>query len=83
MPDWIDSELLRQAAVVVSGVLVVGCFVVWRLVQKVVLRVIGVGVMLGLAAGMWFYRAELGDCAETCSCSLFGADVTVPACEGR
>lgn len=83
MPDWLDSDLLRQGAVVVSAALLFLAFMVWRIVTRMAVRIVMVGVLVGLAAGVWFYRVELGDCAKTCSCSLFGSDVTVPACEQR
>ena len=37
-------------------------------------------VLIGaLAASLWLQRAHLQDCVDTCSCQLFGQDVTVPA----
>lgn len=79
MLEWVDAETLRAVilgAIVALGVLAV---LVMRVVRKLLLRLVLVALIGALAAGLWLQRADLRDCVETCSCQLFGQDVTVPA----
>lgn len=79
IPDSIDPDQLRTILVVVVLVLLVGTFLVIRFVQKLVMKGVMLVVLLGIGASLWVQRADLGDCADTCSCSLYGMDVEVPA----
>ncbi len=77
--EWGDAESLQHVivgAIVVLGVLAV---LVMRVVRKLLLRLVLIVLIGALAASLWLQRADLQDCAETCSCKLFGQDVTVPA----
>lgn len=77
--DWVDAESLPDiilGAIVVLGVLAV--LVMWT-VRKLLLRLVLIILIGALAASLWLQRADLQDCVETCSCQLFGQDVTVPA----
>jgi hypothetical protein len=61
-------------------VLVVAAFLVLRFVKKMVLRVVLVGIVVGLAVFVWWERAYLKDCVPKCSCSVAGFEVQVPDC---
>ena len=77
--DWVDAESLPDiilGAIAALGVLAV--LVMW-IVRKLLLRLVLVVLIAALAASLWLQRADLQDCVETCSCRLFGQDVTVPA----
>ncbi len=77
--EWADAETLQRiilGAIVVLGILAV---LVMRVVRKLLLRLVLVVLIGALAASLWLQRADLQDCVETCSCKLFGQDVTVPA----
>ncbi len=77
--EWADAESLQHVivgAIVALGVLAV---LVMRVVRKLLLRLVLIALMAALAASLWLQRADLQDCAATCSCQLFGQDVTVPA----
>ena len=78
MGEWVDAESLQAillGAIVALGVLAV---LVIRVVRKLVLRLVLVVLIGALAASLWLQRADLQDCVETCSCQLFGQDVTIP-----
>lgn len=81
MPDWLDPELLRQMSVGVLIALGVAALLVFRFVTKMVTRLIMLGVIAVLATGVWLQWDNLQDCADDCSCELFGQDVHVPRCE--
>lgn len=83
VPDWLDSEALRDGAVVALGLLGVLAALVVRFVSRMVARVVLLGAIAGLAAFVWFSRAELGECAQTCECQLLGFDVEVPTCRDK
>ncbi|MYB02900.1 MAG: hypothetical protein F4011_00890 [Acidimicrobiaceae bacterium] len=77
--DWVDAESLQQIIVVAMVVLAVGAALVWRVVRRLLLRLVLVALIGALAASLWLQRADLQDCVDTCSCKLFGQEVDVPA----
>jgi hypothetical protein len=79
----LDSERLQWIALVALGVLVVLAVVVVRFVQKVAVKVVLLAVMAGAALLAWNARNELGNCAETCACKVYGLEIHVPepACD--
>ena len=79
LPDWLDPSTLRTVAAVAIVVILVAAFLIMRFVQKMILRVVVLGIAVGLAAGVWAERAELRDCARTCDCRFFGFEVEPPA----
>ena len=79
MGEWVDAESLQDiivGAIVVLGFLAV--LVMWG-VRRLLLRLVLIVLIGALAASLWMQRADLRDCVETCSCQLFGQDVTIPA----
>ncbi|MBP7928481.1 MAG: hypothetical protein KAZ88_07735 [Acidimicrobiia bacterium] len=82
-PSALDSDTLRVVVVVIIlaivGISIALSLFITRMVTKMV--VLGIGAVLVIT--LWNARADLGDCAQTCSCSLFGQDVTVAACEDQ
>ncbi len=83
IPDSIDPGQLRTIVIFVILALIVVMFLVVRFVQKLVMKGVMLAVLAGLGVALWAQRADLGDCAETCSCSLFGQDVEIPADQQR
>lgn len=83
MGDWFDSEQLRTAASASLALLALGALVVWRLVNRLVLRVALLALLALVAAGVWASRVELGQCADHCRCRLLGAEIEVPTCRDR
>lgn len=78
LPDWLNAETLRQATVVVMFILAIFGLIVWRMVRAVVTRMIYLGVIAAMIGALWLQRDELRECQQTCSCSLFGQEVSVP-----
>ena len=77
--DWVDAESLQPILLGATVVLVIGAALVWRVVRRLLLRLILVALIGVLAASLWLQRADLQDCVNTCSCQLFGQEVDVPA----
>jgi hypothetical protein len=78
VPDQLDADTLRWAIPVVVAVLLVAMFLVVRFVQRLVLKVVLFAALAGFGLALWIQRADLEDCAVTCSCTLFGVDVEIP-----
>lgn len=79
IPDWADAESLQQIILGAIVALAILAALVMRTLRRLLLRLVLVVLIGALAASLWLQRADLQDCAETCSCKLFGQDVTVPA----
>lgn len=78
LPDWASPDNLRTVAIVVFVGLVVVFVLVVRFVQKLVMKATLLVVLAALGIGVWVQRAELGTCARTCQCRLFGVQVKIP-----
>lgn len=78
LPKSLDPDTLRTGALVVVGVIVVVAFLVMRMVQKMVLKVIFLGLLAGIGVFVWYERAELADCRPGATCRVAGFDVQVP-----
>lgn len=77
--DWLDAEKLRWLLLAPIGLVTAGLYLVLRFVRKLLTRGALVVVLVGLGVSLWLQRADLADCAQDCSCSLFGRAVQVPA----
>jgi hypothetical protein len=79
LPSWANSDNLRWITLGVIIGMVVLMLLVLRFIQKLVLKgtLFGIFAIIGLVA--WVERADLGDCATTCSCKIVGFDVKIPA----
>ena len=80
LPTSFSPDTLRTIGLVVLVVLLLGTFLVLRFVQRMVLKVVLVGLFVGLGVFVWWERADLHDCVKTCACSVAGLDVQVPDC---
>ena len=78
LPAWADPDRLRSAAMIGIVVAVVLLVVAARLLRRLAVRVVVVVALAAMAIGLWDQRVELGTCAATCDCSLFGQQVEVP-----
>lgn len=63
-----------MALVVVAYLL----FLVLRFVHRLVVKLVLFVALVGLGVSLWVQRADLGDCALTCECSLYGQEVVIP-----
>lgn len=83
LPESLDPDALRTIAVVVLVALVVIAFLVMRFIQKMVLRVILLGALVGVGVGVWVQRDNLKECVPECACEFFGYEVSpdqIPGC---
>ena len=78
LPDWLEPGTLRTVALVAVVVLAVVAIWLVRLVKRTIVRVLVLGVALGLGLGVWAQRVELGDCTDSCECRVFGWEVELP-----
>lgn len=78
MPESLDADTLRWVIPVVVAVVLALMGLVVRFVQRLVLKVALFGLLAGVGLALWIQRADLEDCATTCSCSLFGVEVEIP-----
>jgi len=79
LPSFLNTDNLQTIAIAVIVALLVLGFIVFKLVKTVVVKVIGLALIAGLAFAVWSYRDNLKECAEDCSCTLFGQEVQLPA----
>ena len=78
LPEWLNAETLKPISAGALVVVIVAGFLVARFVQKLVFKVIALVVLAALGLGIWFFRADLGECWKTCNCQLLGSEVVVP-----
>ena len=94
LPDSIEPDQLKAAAIALMVVLALVAFLVMRFVQKMVMRVILVGVLVGAGFALYAQRDDLDECQrrvraadptipidERCTCEFAGMEVTVPGCD--
>ena len=77
LPAWIDPAFLRATAAVAIVAILVLLVLAVRIIRRLVVRSLVVVVLAALAAGLWSQRVSLADCAEKCSCNLFGQVVQI------
>ena len=78
LPDWADPETLRWIILVVIAVVVYAMYAVVRFVQAAMLKLVLFVVLAGVGLSLWVQRTDLADCAQTCTCRLYGQDVEIP-----
>lgn len=83
IPNWLDVDTLRWVIPLVMLVILVAMFVVARFVTKIVTKAVLLSVLALFGLTLWIQRADLGDCAETCKCRLYGQEVEIPDDKNR
>ena len=93
LPDSVEPEHLKIAAIV--ALVVLGIITLWvlRFVRKMVFRVIFAGVLLAAGILVYVQRDDLDRCQKdirteitatnaqaACTCTFVGVEVTVPRC---
>ncbi len=78
MPSDLDPDTLRWLILGAIALVLVAMFLVVRFVQRLMVKALLFGVLAVLGLSLWIQRDDLQDCADTCSCSLYGLDVEVP-----
>ena len=82
LPKSLDPDSLQAiGAAALVGIVIVAGLVMWA-VQRMVMRVIVVGLLVGLGVFVWYERDELRDCGPpSCNeCKVATFDVHVPGC---
>lgn len=77
LPDWVTPENARTIALVVGIAAIVLIVFVLRFVQKLMMKIIVTVLLALIGLGAWYERADLEDCARTCSCRIFGQDINI------
>ena len=77
LPNWLDPQTLQWLILGALVVLVFLALMVMRFIRKLVVKTVLVAAIAGLGLSMWAQRSELGDCVQTCECSLYGKVVRV------
>ena len=78
LPNWLHPELLEDLSLVALVSITLVALLAFRLIRRLVLRGVVVGLLLFLAIGLWEQRTQLSDCVDQCTCTLFGQTVQVP-----
>ncbi len=78
LPEWLDAERLQWIILAVLAVLLYGMYLVTRFVRQVITKFLLFVLLAGVGLSLWIQRADLQECAQTCECSLYGEDVTIP-----
>lgn len=78
LPEWLDTERLQWIILGVLAVLVYGMYLVTRFVRQVITKFLLFLLLAGFGLSLWLQRADLQECAQTCECSLYGEQVTIP-----
>jgi hypothetical protein len=76
-PAWFADNVAQISV----GTLLVLTVLVIRLVQKVALRMVLVGLIVVVGLFVYVNRAPLTACAKTCECEIAGKHITVPTCD--
>jgi len=77
LPDWLDPDTLRWmilGAVVLLGLVML---MILRMVRKLIVRTALLAIIAGFGLSLWIQRADLETCVQTCSCSLYGKDLSI------
>jgi hypothetical protein len=93
LPDSIDPDQVKVAAIAAMAGLGVITFVIGAIISKIVVRVVLLGLFAAGALFLYGQRDDLDRCQEQvrasmtatsadvrCTCTFVGIDVTVPRC---
>ena len=75
-PAWFADNVAQIAV----GTLLVLTVVVVRMVQKLTMKLVLLGLIALAALFVYVNRAPLKACAKTCECEIGGRHITVPTC---
>lgn len=89
LPEGIDPDQVKVAAVVLIAGLVLGAFLVMRFIQQLILKLAIVALLVVAGVFLYAQRDDLDECQQRvrdslgrdCQCGFAGFDVTVPGCD--
>jgi hypothetical protein len=70
LPNWFDLDALKTTVVVLAGLALLAAIFALARVRDPKRKLFAVLALLGICAGLVFYRTELDDCEKTCSCKF-------------
>lgn len=76
--EWLDADRVSIALVAGIACLVVAAVVALRLIRRLALAVLVSLVLAGAAAALAVQWSGLRNCQETCTCEVFGREISVP-----
>ncbi len=77
MPSFVTPDRLRWIIPLLTLAMIFAALWVVRFITKLVIKASILGVIAIFVLTLWVQRADLGDCAQTCECSLYGLDVEI------
>ena len=75
--DDLDGDTVKAILFALMAACGITVVLVLRTVRKQSVRFLLVGVLLAAGIGLYIERRQLDDCADQCTCRLFGKDVNV------
>ena len=81
LPESLEPDTLRaMGAATLIGIVIIAALVLYT-VQRMVMRVVVVGLLIGVGVFVWYERDSLSDCGPpTCDCKVLNWDVHTPGC---
>lgn len=76
--EWLDADRVSIALIAGIACLVIAAVVALRLIRRLALAVLISAVLAGAAAVLAVQWSGLRNCQETCTCEVFGREVSVP-----
>jgi hypothetical protein len=81
LPDGIGPQAFRHFLICVGLLCIVGAVLTVRFVASLALRAWLAAALVVLGFVLFIERAELSNCAQTCSCEVLTLTVQVPGCQ--
>ncbi len=77
LPSFLTPDRLRWIIPLVTLAMLFAAFWVVRFITKLAIKASILGVIALFLFTLWIQRSDLGDCAKTCECSLYGIEVDI------
>ena len=81
LPNWFDLGFMRGLTIGTAIAFALGVLACLVFVRKLAVRLLLAVVMMSLAGGLIFYRSQLDECADTCTCKLLGSSLDTNGCD--
>ncbi len=81
LPGWFDLGFLRGVTITTAVALAMGVLASLVFIRKLAMRLVLAAILASLAGGLVFYRSELDECADACSCKLLGSTLEAKGCQ--
>ncbi len=78
VPEWLDADRLQWAILAAIAGVLYSMYLVARFVRRALTKFLLFVLLGGLGLSLWLQRADLEQCVQTCSCSLYGEHVDIP-----